>query len=450
MLSIRLEIGNSTSRITGLAPSQEKALKAILSYDVAPVAASFGGHRSTKRYLLDRRGGFATGLLYLVKKFLAENKITCTVVDTRKVPEAKEGLFTLKLAHEPYPEQLAAALACKKWARGIVSAPTGVGKSVIAALIIHELQVRTLIVVPSLELKRQTTAGLKKAFPQASVGGLGCDIAVENVDALDPCKPLIGYDCVIIDEFHHSGAKTYRQLNKKAWGGIFYRFGTTATPFRSQDNERLLLESVLSQLIYRIPYQTAVDKGYVVPMQAFYYQLPKVPVQGYTWAEVYYELVSGNKRRSRLLANLLDNLHTAKASALCLVKEIQHGIQIAELAEEHHAFVKGENDNNRELLLEFLLNERTTLIGTTGVVGEGVDTKSAEYIIIAGLGKSKNAFMQQVGRGFRVYKGKESCKIILVYDVSHKWTRAHFRAQVKILKDEYGITPVKLPLPDDY
>ena len=50
--------------------------------------------------------------------------------------------------------------------------------------------------------------------------------------------------------------------------------------------------------------------------------------------------------------------------------------------------------HTRVCFLEFNMGEIKTLIGTTGVVGEGVDTRPTEYVIIAGLGKSKPAFMQ--------------------------------------------------------
>ena len=69
---------------------------------------------------------------------------------------------------------------------------------------------------------------------------------------------------------------------------------------------------------------------------------------------------------------------------------------------------------------------------------------STHRIILAGLGKSKNAFMQQCGRGVRRYGDKQSAKIIIFRDASHKWSLAHFKEQVKILQEEYGVTPAKL------
>ena len=254
----------------------------------------------------------------------------------------------------------------------------------------------------------------------------------------------VGYDCVIIDEFHHSGAATYRKLNKKTWNGVYYRFGLTATPFRSQDHERLLLESVLSKIIYRIEYKDAVAKGYIAPLEAYYYDLPKTEIKGddSSWPAMYSELISKNIPRNTHIADLLAKLNEAQISTLCLVKEIAHGDALVRLSGE--CFVYGADQSTKNYIAALNGRDINVLIGTTGVVGEGVDTKPCEYVIIAGLGKSKNALMQQFGRPQRAYPGKESGKVILFRDASHKWTLQHFKEQCKILKEEYGVVPVKL------
>lgn len=443
---LKLMIGNSTCQLEGLDLTQHKELKDILSY--LPDAGGYQVHsfRAQKRTLLGKRGDFPTGLLYLVKEYLKDKQHSRH--DIRRAPVALQSNFEMSLIHTPYPEQNDAAEACKKFGRGIVTAPTGVGKSVICALIINKLKVRTLVVVPSLELKRQLTETLKSTFLSQKVGSISdkASIAVENVDALDTNVQLKDYDCVIIDEFHHSGASTYRKLNKKAWDGIYYKFGLTATPFRSQDNERLLLESVLSQVIYKIDYRTAVSKGYIVPLEAYYVEIPKTIIKGNqsSWPSMYSELVVNNEIRNDIIYDILLKLHVNNISTLCLVKEIQHGKNI--IYNDIKYFAHGDNLDTPFLIQLFNNTKLKVLIGTTGVIGEGVDTRPCEYVIIAGLGKSKNAFMQQVGRAFRIYPGKVSAKIILISDKSHKWTKAHYKTQLKILQEEYGVEANRIVL----
>lgn len=444
-MAVTLTIDNSISKIDGLTSDDVKSLSKDLSYSQNPQASYFSkSYSSQKISLLTKRGDFPTGLLYLVHDYLYKNHILYTVKDLRIPPSPQKSFPIATLLHTPYPTQKNAAKAALNASRGVIVAPTGTGKSIIAILIVQAVQVPTLIVVPSLELKKQLTQSFKNAFGSKFVGNFkdGKLIAIDNVDALD-LAVVSPYDCIILDEFHHSGASTYRKLNKKAWTKAFYRFGLTATPFRSQDNERLLLESVLSQVIYRVDYQKAVSDNQIVPMEAYYIDLPKVAVDSYTWSEVYSKLVVENDYRNKIISNLILNLNENSVPTICLVKEIAHGLNIQAYCKDIH-FVKGENDNNREKLLEFNLGERKCLIGTTGTLGEGVDSKPCEFVIIAGLGRSKNAFMQQVGRAFRTSAGKESCKVILFRDDSHKFTIRHFKEQVKILKDEYGVVPIKL------
>lgn len=428
--------------MTGLSVKELSELRNLMSYNIDSQAAYYANsYHNTKRYLMDKRGVFPTGLVYIAKQYLESKPYQ--LQDSRVRPKAGE-LRDAKLSFQPYPEQKAAASSCFWEERGVVVAPTGTGKSAIIVLIISALRVRTLVVVPNLELKRQLTETLTEAYGSDQVGGLGAPIAVENIDALASKASLITsnkYDCVIVDEFHHAAADTYRKLNKKAWRGVYYRFGLTATPFRSNDNERLLLESFLSREIYRITYEQAVAAKYVVPVEAYYLDLTKTPVKGHTWAQVYKELVVDNKARNELIQGLLVSLHKAKIPTLCLVKEIKHGEAISAGA---FPFVNGMDQDTKGLITAFNNKEFPVLVGTTGVIGEGVDSKPAEYVLITGLGRSKNAFMQACGRGMRKYESKESCKVIIFRDPSHKFTLRHFKAQVKILKEEYGCTPVKL------
>ena len=436
---ITITIDNSTSDIKGLDVTQFTSLREVLSYEVNAQTTYFSGKGyKTKRSLLDKRGTFPTGLLHRVENHLKKSNIIYTLKDHRTCPKAQESIFTLSLVHSPYPDQINAVKACIERGRGFIQMPTGTGKSITMALLVHALQRRTLIVVPTLELKRQ----LRQTFTEL-FGSLN-NITIENIGSPSLERQML-YDVLIIDEAHHSAAKTYRSLNRKQWSGIYYRYCFSATPFRSQDEEQLLMESVTGEVIYSLSHQTAVEKGYIVPIEAYYVELPKKHVEGYTWKEVYKELIVENDYRNQIIAKMLIELHKNKISTLCLVKEIAHGETLARLS--GGAFASGaDTEDCKQLISWFNEGKLTTLIGTTGVLGEGVDTRPAEFVIVAGLGKSKPAFMQQCGRGFRRYGNKESCKVVIFFDKSHKWTRAHFKAQCLVLLDEYGIKPSKLSL----
>lgn len=428
-----LTLGNSYSRIEGLSVTDFKALREELSYEVDNGGYFTGSPHSSKRYLLDKRGEFPSGLLERVAEFLTEYEI----VDPRIRPRASAIRPRLKASWgmEPRQEQLEAVYEALEMRRGTIQAVTGAGKSVMIALLAEALGLRTLIVVPNLGLKRQLTESFSQWFESMD------HITIENIDSPNLRKDG-NYDVLIIDESHHAAAKTYRDLNKKMWKGIYYRFCFTATPYRSKDEEQMLMEGITGQVIYSLDYHKAVSKGYVVPVDAFYVDLPQVEVQGHTWAEVYKELVVDHNARNEMLAMMIKSFSEIGASILCLVKEVRHGQLLSALTQG--GFAHAEAEECPQLIKWFSEGRLKALVATMGVCGEGVDTKACEVVIISGLGKSRNQFMQAVGRALRPYPGKTSAKVLLIRDGSHRFTRSHFNAQVKILKQEFGVTPLKL------
>lgn len=434
-MAVLLEIDNSISKITGLTSAPFNRLRDLLSYQLDAQASFFSGKTYNRtRYCIDVRGNFATGHLARVVDFLRKEKIEYTPRTRVHGPITKVN-HGYKETIQPYPAQIAAAEFAITNRRAIVSMPTGSGKSLVIALIASKLNVRTLVIVPSLQIKEQLKASLNAIFEDMD------NITVENIDSSKLAK-VKDYNCLIIDEAHHVAAKTYQKLNKNAWNGIKYRFFLTATPFRNNSEETLLFEGIAGTQVYTLPYAKAVKEGYICPIEAYYIELPKVETDAYTWAQVYSELITNNTQRNLIIAKTLLNLSLSGKSALCLVKEIKHGEILSKLT--GIPFANGQDETTRHYIKQFQDSQITTLIGTSGILGEGVDTEPCEYVIIAGLGKAKSAFMQQVGRTLRKYKDKESGKVILIRDASHKFLLRHFKEQCNILKDEYNVTLTKL------
>ena len=421
-----ITIGNSYSRITGLTAAEEKKLQKALSYTIGGSAAYFSGYGVRQKSLLTKRGEFPSGL---IRRITVPYTISAT--PTRPSLGAARGL---NIDFKAYEWQDSALAATTKYHRGTISAPTGCGKALLIAMIAARLNVKALVVVPTVELKKQLSESLLEAL------GSKHKVTVRNIDASDLPK-LKDFDCLIIDEAHHVAAKTYQKLNRTAWTGIYYRYFLTATPFRNDDEETLLFEAIAGEVIYKLSYKEAIKKGYIVPVEAFYIDLPKQKTDAVTWQEVYKELVVNNEERNARIFGLLYSLYEAGKSALCLVKEVRHGMNI-----NYPAFVHGEDEESRKLIAKFNNKEINSLVATTGICGEGVDTKPCEYVIIAGLGKAKSQFQQAIGRAVRRYPGKESAKVVIFRDASHRFCLRHFNAQKKILLDEYGVSVVRLEL----
>jgi len=431
---VTITIDNSYSQITGLSAAQEKELRSLLSYTTGGSAAFFSGYGPRKTSLLDKKGFFPTGLIYRIYKRFSSGSL---IIDNRHVP----GTYPLEtnptIPGYSYNWQLEALKATIRYSRGIITAPTGSGKSRVISLISHYLDVKTLVIVPTLEIKKQLTQSILESL------GPNHKVTVENIDS-GLLYVDTDYDCLIIDEAHHVAAKTYRKLNKHYWNKIFYRYFLTATPFRNDTEETLLFESIAGQVIYQLTYKEAVKEKYIVPIESYYIEVPKQKTDAYTYTEVYKELVVNNTPRNVLISKLLTNLHSSRKSTLCLVKEVKHGKTLSEIT--GLPLISGEDESSRKLIRQFSSGGLMAVIATEGMMGEGVDTKACEYVIVAGLGKAKSQFMQKVGRAVRKYEGKESAKVIVFQDKSHKFTSRHYNAQRAILKEEYGSICQKLEI----
>lgn len=420
-------VDNSYSQVVGLKTEQFRLLKQALSYVVNPEAAFYSGGWVKTKSLLDKAGYFPTGLLTRVQKIIGKHEL----IDKRIKPK----YFTPHLIIGSPPlrdSQIDALHAADERPRGGIVMPTGSGKSrVIAGLV--QTKGKTLVVVPNVSIRDQLAEVLK-------VWGLK-NVTVLNIDSTKLAK-MTDFDCLIIDECHHVAAETYQKLNKTAWKGIYYRYFLSATYHRNQANEHLLFEGVAGDVIYELTYEDAVKEGSIVPVEAYYYDVPTQECDLTTWSAVYSRLVVNNQPRNEMIAVTLLRMISAQKSTLCLVKEIKHGQILSEVTGV--PFCNGQDNDSREYLTAFNKGEIRGLIATSGVAGEGVDTKPCEFIIIAGLGKAKSAFKQQCGRVVRTYPGKESGKVILFLDRSHKFTKAHFKAQKSILETDYKISPIKL------
>lgn len=436
---MELVINNSYSCIKGLKSPEFNKLRKILSYQIDEQVAYFSKNIfHTTKYLIDNKGNFPTGLITFVYDFLKDNNIKVKVTDLRKVPKSNPKTNKAKFLHKPYAsQQKVADLINTRYVRGTISMPTGTGKSMVIALIAAKLQVKTLIVVPNLEIKKQLKESFSEIFENMN------NIDIENIDSAALMNKN-DYDCLIIDEAHHVAAKTYQTLNKLKWNNIYYRFFVTATPFRNKNEEALLFQAIAGDVIYRLSYQQAVNEGYIVPVDGYYIEIPRKDVDLNGWQQVYSKLVVNNDDRNAIIASLLLNLDEQGKSTLCLVKEVNHGLILSDLT--GIPFANGKDESTREYIKQFNEGKIKVLIGTEGLLSEGVDTKPCEYVVIAALGKAKSSFMQKVGRGVRRYKDKDSAKIILFKDLSHKYTASHFKEQCKILKDEYNVIPLKLDI----
>jgi superfamily II DNA or RNA helicase len=166
------------------------------------------------------------------------------------------GGFRTKLALAPRPDQQEALDAWEAaGGRGVVVLPTGAGKTVLALLTIDRLKLRTLVVVPTIELLYQWRDALveRLGVAKSHVGVVGDGrheerpiTVITYASAAMPHANIAGVGLLICDEAHHLPAPAYSAIAERS--GAPYRLGITATPARGDGGA---LDALLGPVVYQ-------------------------------------------------------------------------------------------------------------------------------------------------------------------------------------------------------
>lgn len=396
---------------------------------------------------------FPTGHLDLVTAVLKEKDIGFSYKDLRK-NLAKTVNFKLKT---PFPEPRYYQEDMVRLAlghhRGVFESAVGTGKSLIMQMITHSLKVPTLIIVPSKDLGVQTLDSFTNHFGKDNVELLSsttkrvptkavriCTIqtlnSLEKKGLLHSFIQDIGLIC--IDEVHHAGAKSYTLL-LPYFDHIYYRFGFSGT-FMRNDSRTLDMWGFLSTVLYRYGAAQATREGYLTPLKIVVH-----PIEGMRGANYHAEYTKNYCKNDYLLKELETILSTyvyERDQVLILVgrKEKSGGIIHQFLSDlgYHTSYVSGDSkrDDVCKALEEFNSKKIQILIGSS-IIGEGIDVRSTDHLIMAQGGKSEIAVTQATGRAVRLFPGKE---IAFLHDFRFLGTRyleKHLNNRLGIYKKNF-------------
>lgn len=209
----------------------------------------------------------ALGYHYHRLKRLLEQKKYC-ISDLTKATQTITPLFsTIKLR----PYQKAAYLAWRlNNYRGIISLPTGSGKTMVAIYALSQLKKSAFCIVPTKALMEQWHRSIKR-FYRGKVGILGDGkrdiqpITISTFESAYRHASWLGnqFEILIIDEAHHFGSGKRDEILKMFISSI--RMGLTATPQKDDDNniiEHLIGKKVYEQKIHDLIGSYLADYNY--------------------------------------------------------------------------------------------------------------------------------------------------------------------------------------------
>lgn len=167
--------------------------------------------------------------------------------------------------------------------RALLISATGTGKTYASAFAMRELGFkRVLFLVHRATLATQAKNSYQRVFGNAVSMGLvgagyhqyGKDYVFATVETLNKDAHLQKYkpdefDCIILDEAHHSSANTYQKVMQYFRPRLF--LGMTATPDKRTDNDANdnIYEIFHHQIAYEIRLQQAMEEDLLCPFHYF-------------------------------------------------------------------------------------------------------------------------------------------------------------------------------------
>lgn len=182
---------------------------------------------------------------------------------------AQEPRYSFSFFGELRPEQERAVDHMFRFSCGVLEAPGGSGKTVMALKLIEQANYRTLILVHTKDLMLQWQDRIRQFMKrEATLVGSGIedysgDIVIAMLQTLHKRFEAgndmdTNFGCVISDEVHHIPAKTFREVISHYYPKKLY--GLTATPQRS-DGMEILIFFLIGPIVHNVTDEELVQAG---------------------------------------------------------------------------------------------------------------------------------------------------------------------------------------------
>lgn len=335
------------------------------------------------------------------------------------------GAVTLR----PY-QQAAMEAVLREWDEGhdrtLLVLPTGCGKTIVFAKIAESrvrVGERVLIMAHRGELLEQAgdkilqATGLKCAVEKAeqTCRGSWYRIVVGSVQTLMRDKrlkqfPADYFDTIIIDEAHHSVSDSYQHVLR--YFDKAKVLGVTATPDRADMRN---LGTYYESLAYEYSLPQAIKDGYLCKIMAQTIPLT-IDISGVGMSAGDYKAGELGSALDPYLSQIAKEMLTYCADRktvvfLPLVKTSQKFCEILNQAGFHAAEVNGNSDDRAEILQDFDEGKYNVLCNSM-LLTEGWDCPSVDCVIVLRATKSRSLYSQMVGRGTRLFPGKDNVLLL--------------------------------------
>ena len=314
----------------------------------------------------------------------------------------------------PYQQEAVHAIheRWKEWQHELLVLPTGCGKTVVFNTVAHEMPGKTLILAHRDELIEQARDKYHSMFGEMP-GKIKAqdndirDVTVGSVQTM--CRRDYSglFDTVIVDEAHHAVSPSYQNVLKQFPDAKV--LGVTATPDRG---DKKSLAKFFDGIAYEYDLKTAVREGYLCEIRA-----KTIPLE-IDMSEVG---VSLGDFEVNSVAETLDPYLPQIAEAIRMEASGRKTVvfcPLISIAQELAGLIPGAREVNgnsldrKETLEWFDQAGPGAVLCNAMLLTEGWDCPSCDCVVVLRPTKIRSLYCQMIGRGTRLFPGKENLLIL--------------------------------------
>ncbi|WP_286140374.1 DEAD/DEAH box helicase [Arthrobacter sp. Rue61a] len=388
-------------------------------------------------------------------------------------PDAVTGLEMVPFLHQEEMLEDLEAERSKGFTKNLLVAATGTGKTVIAALDYQRLceaagrSLTLLFVAHRQEILKQSLRTYRNVMQDGAFGELYVgehkpshwnhvfasvqSLASLGVETLESDQ----FDVIVIDEFHHAMAPTYRKLLEYLQPQQLV--GLTATPERG-DGGNVANEYFGGRTASELRLWDALDADLLVPFHYFGVS-DDVDLSQVEWKRGNYDtgqldrLYTGNDvRAAKVIRELRDKVTgTEHMRALGFCVSVQHAHYMAKVFSAAGiasvAVDGGTDEAERARSLEQLRNREINCIFAVDLFNEGLDIPQVDTILMLRPTQSATIFLQQLGRGLR--RADDKAVLTVLDFIGQQRREFRFDLRYRALTG-YGRTDLKKAVEDEF
>ena len=324
--------------------------------------------------------------------------------------------------------------------KGVIVAATGIGKTYLSAFDSRDYK-RVLFVAHREEILRQADRSFANVRPLSERGffmgsqkDVNKDILFASVQSLGKKESLElfksdYFDYIIVDEFHHAVAKNYQNIIN--YFKPQFLLGITATPDRLDSKDVLAICDY--NLVYEAPLKKAINQGWLVPFRYYAIYDETVDYNQIDYRHGKYQTTQLEEalsihQRADLILNHYKKYRSKQALGFCTSK--RHADFMANYFNDHGVLAcavysgsEGTFNLARDKAISQLIKGDIQVIFSVDMFNEGLDIASLDMVMMLRPTESPTIFMQQLGRGLRLYKDKHYLNVL---DFIGNYKKANF------------------------